>query len=106
MTEVTTSVYQGFLMTMLSAHYNNYVHLSSYEYAATWPLLFQNHKITTYGSIQTIDHGMDEKLTTGLLNTPVLPFHAFFIASGKEVPFPYHQEGSNQMLDTASYIVN
>lgn len=106
MMEVTTSAYQGFLMTMLSAHYNNYVHLSPYEYAATWPLLFQNHKITTYGSIQAIDHGRDEILTTGLLNMPVLPSRAFFIASGKDIPFPYHREGSNQMLDTATYIVN
>lgn len=60
-------MYQGFLMTMLSAYYNNYVHLSSYEYAATWPLLFENHKITTYDNIQAIDHGMHEILTIGLL---------------------------------------
>lgn len=46
MMEVTTSMCHGFLMTMLSAHYNNYVHLSSDEYATTWPLSFQNHIIT------------------------------------------------------------
>ena len=67
MIEVTTSVYLGLLMTMLSAHYNNYVHLSFYEYAATWPLLFQSHKITIFGSIQTIDHGMPEIFTTEFL---------------------------------------
>lgn len=38
--EVTTSVCQSFLMTMLSEHY---VHLSSDEYASNWPMSFQNH---------------------------------------------------------------
>lgn len=38
--DLTTSVCQSFLMTMLSEHY---VHLSSDEYASTWPLSFQNH---------------------------------------------------------------
>lgn len=66
MTEVKTSLCQGFLMTMLSAHYNNYVHLSSDEYITTWPLSLQHHIINNYGRIQTIDLGLHETFTTEL----------------------------------------
>lgn len=50
--EVTASTCHGFLMSMLSAHYDNNIHLSSDEYANTWPLLFWNHIINTDAAVQ------------------------------------------------------